>query len=192
MMRKLANFITKYARPIFIVIILITIFAGMQTRNLKIEDDVTKYISEDDPDIKFYSEVVEKFGGSQANMSMISLEYEDLFTLENLERVKTITEKLEDAPFIKSVNSFLNMPKIITTDVGLEVKDLVEVFPESDVEAKELKNSLLNDNLVRGKFISEDGNVALIMVETVHDIEGKELKEGLENIVEPLKGQTLQ
>jgi len=84
------------------------------------------------------------------------------------------------------------MPKIITTDIGLEVKDLVEVFPESDVEAKELKNSLLNDNLVRGKFISEDGNVALIMVEIVRDIEGTELKEGLENIVEPLKGQTLQ
>ncbi len=192
MMKKLANFITKYAKPIFIVIILITIFAGMQVKNLKIEDDITKYISEDDPDIKFYSEVIEKFGGSQAHMSMISLEYEDLFTLENLERVKSITEKLEEAPFVKSVNSFLNMPKIITTDVGLEVKDLVEVFPESDVEAKELKNSLLNDNLVRGKFISEDGNVALIMVEIVRDIEGTELKEGLENIVEPLKGQTLQ
>ena len=192
MMRKLANFITKYAWPIFIAIILITIFAGMQAKNLKIEDDITKYISEDDPDIKFYSEVVEKFGGSQTNMSMISLEYEDLFTLENLERVKSITEKLEDAPFIKSVNSFLNMPKIITTDVGLEVKDLVEVFPESDEDAKELKNSLLNDTLVRGKFISEDGNVALIMIETVHGIEGEELKEDLENIVEPLKGQTLQ
>ncbi len=192
MMRKLANFITKYAKPIFIVIILITIFAGMQVKNLKIEDDITKYISQDDPDIEFYSEVVEKFGGSQADMSMISLEYEDLFTLENLERIKSITEKLEEAPFVKSVNSFLNMPKIITTDVGLEVKDLVEVFPESDVEAKELKNSLLNDNLVRGKFISEDGNVALIMVETVRDIEGTVLKEGLENIVEPLKGQTLQ
>lgn len=77
MMQKLANFITKNARPIFIAIILITIFAAMQARNLKIEDDITKYISEDDPDIKFYSEVVEKFGGSQMNVSMISLEYED-------------------------------------------------------------------------------------------------------------------
>ncbi len=192
MMKKLADFITKYARPIFIVLILITIFAGMQARNIKIEDDITKYISKDDPDIKFYSEMVEKFGGSQVNMSMISLEYENLFTLENLEKVKNITEKLEKATFTKSVNSFLNMPKIITTDVGLEVKDLVEVFPESDEEAKELKNSLVNDNLVRGKFISEDGNVALIMIETVHGIEGEELKEELENIIEPLKGQTLQ
>ncbi|MHC2994665.1 MAG: MMPL family transporter [Candidatus Atribacteria bacterium] len=192
MMKKLANFITKYARPIFILLILITLFAGMQAKNLKIEDDITKYISEDDPDIKFYSEVVEKFGGSQMNMSMVSLEYEDLFTLENLGKIKSITEKLEKAAFVKSVNSFLNMPKIITTDVGIEVKDLVEVFPENDKDAKELKLSLLTDNLVRGKFISEDGNVALIMVETVEGIESEELKEELENIVEPLKGQTLQ
>lgn len=192
MMQKLANFITKYAWPIFIVIILITIFAAMQAKNLKIEDDITKYISEDDPDIKFYGEVMDKFGGSQMNVSMISLEYEDLFTLENLERIKSITERLEAAPFVKSVNSFLNMPKIITTDVGLEVKDLVEVFPENDEEAKELKLSLLNDKLVKGKFISEDGNVALLMVESVKDIEDEKLIAELENIIEPLKGQTLQ
>ena len=192
MMQKLANFVTKYAWPIFIVIILITIFAAIQAKNLKIEDDITKYISEDDPDIKFYGEVIDKFGGSQMSISMISLEYEDLFTLENLERIKSITERLETAPFVKSVNSFLNMPKIITTDVGLEVKDLVEVFPENDEEAKELKISLLNDKLVKGKFISEDGNVALLMVESVKDIENEDLKVGLENIIEPIKGQTLQ
>lgn len=192
MMQKLANFVTKYAWPIFIVIILITIFAGVQIKNLKIEDDITKYISEDDPDIKFYGEVIDKFGTSQMSVSMISLEYEDLFTLENLERIKNITEQLEEAPFVKSVNSFLNMPKIITTDVGLEVKNLVEVFPKNDEEAKELKLSLLNDKLVKGKFISEDGNVALLMVETVKDIEDEQLKEGLENIIEPIKGQTLQ
>lgn len=192
MMQKLANFITKYAWPIFILIIIITIFAAIQAKNLKIEDDITKYISEDDPDIKFYGEVMDKFGGSQMNVSMISLEYEDLFTLENLERIKSITERLETAPFVKSVNSFLNMPKIITTDVGLEVKDLVEVFPKNDEEAKELKLSLLDDKLVKGKFISEDGNVALLMVESVKDIEDEKLIAELENIIEPLKGQTLQ
>ncbi len=192
MMQKLANFITKYAWPIFILIILITVFAAMQAKNLKIEDDITKYISEDDPDIKFYGEVMDKFGGSQMNVSMISLEYLDLFTLENLERIKSITKKLEEAPFVKSVNSFLNMPKIITTDVGLEVKDLVEVFPKNDEEAKELKLSLLDDKLVKGKFISEDGNVALLMVESVKDIEDEKLKVELENIIEPIKGQTLQ
>lgn len=135
---------------------------------------------------------MDKFGGSQMNISMISLEYEDLFTLENLERIKSITERLETAPFVKSVNSFLNMPKIITTDVGLEVKDLVEVFPKNDEEAKELKLSLLDDKLVKGKFISEDGNVALLMVESVKDIEDEKLKVELENIIEPLKGQALQ
>ena len=193
MIRKLANFITKYAWPIFIVIILITIFAGMQIRNLKIEDDIIKYMPKDDPEIKFYSEViVDKFGGSEENMCIITLEYEDLFTMENLKRVKSIINKLEEAPFIKSVTSFLNMPKIMATEEGIEVKDLVEVFPENDQDAKELKKSLLNDELVRGKFISENGNVTLIMTEVKSGIEGKELKKDLENIIEPLKGDTLK
>lgn len=188
MMYKIADFITKKAKIIFIVLILITIFLGIQVKNIKIEDDITKYISKDDPDIKFYSEVFEKFGGSQAHLSMISLEYEDLFTVKNLESVKSIVGKLEKAPFIKTTNSFFNLPKIIATEVGIEVKDLIEVFPQNDQEAKELKDFLLEDNLVKGKFISEDGNVTLIMIESMPEMEGEELKKELEKIVEPLKG----
>jgi len=192
MMHKIADFITTKAKIIFIVLILITIFLGIQAKNIKIEDDITKYISKDDPDIRFYSEVFEKFGGSQVNLSMISLEYEDLFTVKNLENIKNIVAALEKAPFIKTTNSFFNLPKIITTEVGIEVKDLIEVFPQNDQEAKELKDSLLKDNLVIGKFLSEDGNVALIMIESVPEMEGGELKTELGKIVEPLKGEATE
>ena len=61
-MNKLANFITKYAWPILIVTIVLTILAGMQIKHLKVEDDITKYMSADDPEIEFYSEIVDKFG----------------------------------------------------------------------------------------------------------------------------------
>lgn len=50
----------------------------------------------------------------------------------------------------------------------------------------------MDDKLVKGKFISEDGNVALLMVESVKDIEDEKLIAELKNIIEPLKGQTLQ
>ncbi len=187
-MKKVANFITKYSWPIFILVIVITLLAIAGVRNLKVDDDITKYLSENDPELKFYEEVTDKFSGSQKTMSMISIEYDDLFTLKNLKSFKAVVDKLEEAPFVKSVTSFLNMPKIIATDEGMEVKDTVEVFPKTEEEAKKLKESLLSDSMVRGKFISQDGKVGLIMVDTEEGIDGVVLKKKLEDIVESLKG----
>ncbi|MCK5768608.1 MAG: MMPL family transporter, partial [Candidatus Atribacteria bacterium] len=188
MMKNISNFVTKYAWPILIITIVITVLAGMQLKNLKIEDDITKYMPADDPDIEFYSEIVDKFGGSQSETAVISLEYEDLFQVENLRCVKSIIDELNDASYIKSVTSFLNMPEIISTEFGLEVKDLVEIFPETDKEARELKETLLKNNMVKGKFVSADGKVTLLIIELKKGYSGSELKNNLIKIIEPLKG----
>ena len=189
MMKKVADFITKYAWPIVIMTIVITILAGSQLNKLTIEDDITKYMPEDDPDIEFYSEIVDKFGGSQSETAVISLEYDELFQIENLRSVKNIIDKLNDTPYVKSVTSFLNMPEIISTEFGLEVKDLVEIFPENNEEAKKLKDTLLKNNMVMGKFISADGNVTLLIIELKQGYSGSELKNNLKKIIEPLKGE---
>ena len=188
MMKKITNFVAKYAWPILIVTLIITILAGSQLQKLKIDDDITKYMPADDPDIIFYNEIVDKFGGSQSEMAVISLEYEDLFRVENLKSVKNIIDQLDNVSYIKSVTSFLNMPEIISTEFGLEVKDLVEIFPENDKETKELKDKLLKNSMVKGKFISADGNVTLLIIELKEGYSGSELKNNLINIIEPLRG----
>ena len=188
MMKKVADLITKYAWPIVTITIVITILAGSQLNKLTIEDDITKYMPADDPDIEFYSEIVDKFGGSQSETAVISLEYDDLFRAENLRSVKNIIDELNDTSYIKSVTSFLNMPEIISTEFGLEVKDLVEIFPENDKEARELKETLLKNNMVKGKFISGDGNVTLLIMELKKGFSGSELKNDLIKIIDPLKG----
>lgn len=186
-MKKIANFVTKYAWPILIITIVITVLAGSQLNKLTIEDDITKYIPQDDPEIEFYSEIVDKFGGSQSETAVISLEYEELFQVENLRCVKNIIDKLDDLSYVKSVTSFLNMPEIISTEFGLEVKDLVEIFPKNNEEARKLKDSLLTNNMVKGKFISADGNVTLLVIELKKGYSGSELKNNLIKIIEPLK-----
>jgi len=188
-MKKLAYFVSKYAWPILIITIILTVLAGSQLNKLTIEDDITKYMPQDDPDIEFYSEIVDKFGGSQSETAVISLEYDDLFRVENLRCVKNIIDELNDTSYIKSVTSFLNMPEIISTEFGLEVKDLVEIFPENDKEARELKETLLKNNMVKGKFISGDGNVTLLIMELKKGFTGSELKNDLVKIIDPLKGE---
>ena len=189
MMKKIADFVTKYAWPILIITVIITVLAGLQLNKLTIEDDITKYMPEDDPEIEFYREIVDKFGGSQSQTAVISLEYDELFQVENLRSVKNIIDELNDVSYIKSITSFLNMPEIISTEFGLEVKDLVEIFPENNEEASKLKDTLLKNNMVKGKFISADGNVTLLVMELKKGYSGSELKNSLIKIIEPLKGE---
>ena len=182
-MNILVRFINKYAKLIIIFAIAITILGITQIKNLKVEDDITKYLSENDPEIVFFQEVSDKFGNIEKNVTMISLEYQDLFTLENLHHFKLISDELGKSAYVLSVDSFLNMPKIIATDYGLEVKEFVEVFPETEQEVQELKRAAQEDDMLKGTYLSENGNIALLMVESPLDIPAAELRKELEKAI---------
>ncbi len=186
-MNFLAQFINRYARLIIVLVLVITIFGISQIHNLKVEDDITKYLSENDPEIVFYQEVADKFGNLEKNVTMVSLEYPELFTLENLQNFKLISEQLEKSDYIVSVGSFLNMPKIIATDYGLEVKDFVDVFPQTEQEVQELQITALEDDMLKGTYLSENGKITLLMVESLDNIDASLLKKELEQIVNKYK-----
>jgi len=182
-MKKLASFIRKYSKLIIIVTIILSILSISQIRNLVVDDDITEYLAEGDPEIEFYEEISEKFGSNDENITLIAIEYGDLFELENLQNFKHISEQLEKSDYIVSINSFLNMPKIIATDFGVEVREFVEVFPETQQEARQLEQDALGDELIRGSYLSPDGEVALLMAESVPDTKGPILKNEIERIV---------
>ncbi len=182
-MNKLGHFVTKNSKVIIIFVLLLTLLGITQIKNLRVEDDITKYLSENDPEIKFYQEISEKFGKYDENLTLVSLEYDDLFELKNLQNFKTIAEQLEKSDNIISVNSFLNMPKISATDFGIEVREFVEVFPNTEEEARQLRITTLEDELVRGSYVSPDGQVGLLMVESQDNVDGSLFRQDLENII---------
>jgi uncharacterized protein len=182
-MKRLAYFVSKHSKLIIIFVLLLTIIGITQIKNLKVEDDITKYLSENDLEIQFYQEISEKFGKYDENLTLVSLEYNDLFELENLQNFKAIAEQLEKSDYIVSVNSFLNMPKIIATDFGIEVREFVEVFPETEQEAAQLKTTALEDDLVKGAYLSSDGQVGLLMIESTDNVNGTLLRKDLEDII---------
>ena len=187
-MKQLAQFVSKNSKLIIIFVLLLTILGITQIQNLKVEDDITKYLSKNDPEIQFYQDISEKFGKYDKDLTLVSLEYSDLFELENLQNFKAIAVQLEKSDYIVSVNSFLNMPKIIATDFGIEVREFAEVFPETELEARQLKITALEDDLVKGTYLSSDGQVGLLMVESTDNVNGKLLREDLENIINQYRG----
>lgn len=182
-MNRLANFINKYASIIIALVVIITIIGITKITNLKVDDDITKYLSENDPEISFYQDIADKFENLEKNVIMVALQYQDLFTVENLQNFKLISEQLEKSDYVSSVNSLLNMPKIITTDYGMEVKDFVDVFPKTEGEALELKKAALEDDMLKGSYLSLNGRIALLMIEVQGDNDGAAIRKELSNII---------
>jgi len=116
-MKKLASFIRKYSKLIIIITIILTIFSISQIRNLIVDDDITEYLAEGDPEIEFYEEISEKFGSNDENITLIAIEYGDLFEFkrENWEEIKGDIE-------FKDVSFQYQDGEKILTEFNLNVK----------------------------------------------------------------------
>jgi len=163
-MQKLAQWVVKYAWPIFIAALVVTFMFGYLLRDLRFEDDVTKYLPESDPEVSFYDSLKDKFSGFQTKSLIVGIEFDDLFTVEHLQGLNKLVEEVEKLPFVRNVSALTNMPKIVSTEFGVEVKEVVEVLPENETEAKKLREELQGDELIWGKMVTEDGKATVVVV----------------------------
>lgn len=183
-MQKLAQWVVKYAWPIFIATLVVTFVFGYLLRDLRFEDDVTKYLPESDPEVSFYDSLKDKFSGFQTKSLIVGIEFDDLFTVEHLQGLNKLVEEIEKLPFVRNVSALTNMPKIVSTEFGVEVKEVVEVLPESEAEAKKLREELQGDELIWGKMVTEDGKATLVVISFYDDVDEYKAIEEVEALCE--------
>lgn len=163
-MERLAQWIEEHPWPILGITICLTLLFLWKLRDIRFEDDITKYLPGDDPEISFYESLEEKFTGFQEKSVIVALEFEDLFVPANLSLLQKVVERIEGLPAVKKVTALTNMPEIVATEYGVEVREIVEALPESVEEAKDLKNRLQNNDLIWGKIVTPDGRGTIILV----------------------------
>jgi len=186
--KKVEELITKYAWPIFIVTIAVTLFFGFQLKNMKIEDDFTKYVPESDPNVSFYNSLETKFTSFQKKSMIIALEFDDLFTPESMKTLEQIVNEVSKVSEVRNVSALTNMPKIIPTEEGFNVKDVVEILPKTDEEAQKLKSDLQKDELIWGKMVTEDGKATIVAISFYSNVDEYKAVEAVEKVVNPLQG----
>jgi predicted RND superfamily exporter protein len=131
---------------------------------VKTVNNVDYFTLENDPDVAFYEEFKQEFGNDE--FFVIAFEKGDLFSEKNLAILKTITEDLERLEEIKEITSLANVEDIIGGSDYFEVKNFLEVIPESEEERSALKIRAIGNPLYVNNFISHDGNTAAILVQT--------------------------
>ena len=157
----------------------------------RIDNDISMWISKDDPVYQAYDRFRGEFGGQR--MLLIALESDRLFTAESLEFIRQVTGDIERVVPVERVQSLAtaNIVRSLPADPGSGDEGGIEVQPLLDdrLEGVEgVRQRALSDPLLRGDLVSTDGRVTVMVVsfdeERIDDVRG-DVIERIHQIVDP-------
>ena len=185
-MNKIAELTVKLKWPIIAAVVALTIFFGLQLKNIHINSDVISSLPDNDPIAKLYKDIGEKYGGN--DMGMIVLETDDIFKTEVLEHIKQVTDSLKVTEGISTVSSLTDIIDIKTSEFGLEIGKLVDEYDLPDTQAKldSLKQYIYSKDMYKGSIISEDGTATLIMFTMLDEADKQAVAAIVKNKVEQM------
>lgn len=177
----------KYPLLIIIVICVITVALGLQLKNLVIDNDTTKFLPKNHPSRKEFKEIEDTYGGNM--MIGVSLKFNEgyVYSKENLEIIEKLTAEFENAPYVESVTSIMNVDYLFGTENGIETMKLVENIPETANEEEIIKQRLLSWKIYKGNFYSDDFQGSLVAITLEQGIESKNAEETHKSIKKILK-----
>lgn len=159
---KWFQFITAKPWIVLLLVSLITVSLGLESRNLHVEMDISKALPEDIPAKRLYDRVGEIF--PSRDLILVVVESDELFDPMVIARLDSLTRILEVLPGVSSVMSPTNAKVVLGTEKGMEVREALAGIPKTAEEMAAYKNRLLSDNIYVGNIISRDMKAAGIML----------------------------
>ena len=200
MSARLADFIFRFRYPLCAFIVIGFFLLAPKTNITAIDNDISMWIAEDDPVFQTYERFREEFGGQRT--LLIALRSDRLFTPDSLEFIRQATDDISRVNAVERVHSLstANIVRSIPPEPGIDEESGIEVQPLLDdvldaPAAEAVRRRALDDPLLRGDLVSEDGTVTALVVsfdedridevrsgviEQIHQIVDPRLPQGME------------
>lgn len=139
-----------------------------------LDDDLTTWLSKDDPIYQTYERFRREFGEQQP--ILIAVKSDHLFTPDVLRFIRDVTDDLQRVDTVERVDSLAtaNVVETLPSDPvtgepgGINVRALLDRRHDDAGGAERVRRRVLDDPLFRGDLVSDDGRVTAIVV-TVDD-----------------------
>lgn len=172
----------KSSAFIVILISLLTVFFAFYAAKVSVKDNIASYVPKNDLDKKIYDEVADEFGLN--GIILTGVKFDDAY--KHFGEINTLTENLKKLNVVDNVISPVNAPRIsVTEDGDISVGNLKSSYDfstDNSYNFENLKNELLNDDMIKGKFISEDGKSVLFAIGLKKNVEEKSAGLMVENV----------
>ncbi len=164
----LARVVWRFRYPACALIVVGFVALAPKTNFTELDNDISAWISKTDPVYQTYEGFRDEFGGGRT--LIIALRSDRLFTRETLEFIRTVTEEIERIEHVQRVQSLATAnivralrPMDTEEGGGIEVRPLLDNL-DSPGAAEAARLRALDDHLLRGDLVSEDGTVTAIIV----------------------------
>jgi predicted RND superfamily exporter protein len=162
---KLFGFFEKHPIWVILVSLSIAFFAASGAQNLVFKSDYRVFFGEDNPQLVAY-ESMQKVYSKSDNVSFVVVPKDgNVFTVEHLEALKTLTKKSWQVPYSTRVDSVTNFQHTYAEEDDMIVEDLV--MNTSQLTANDLdkiRNIAVNEPLLVNKIISPQAHVSVVNV----------------------------
>ena len=181
MLEKLAKLVFKFPKTTIIIIVLLTVFFYYGLTKITVNTDDKDILPQDDPKVIAFYEADSTFGG--AEFVLVILDMDEVFTTKALQEIDDLTLNLEMIKGVNSVMSITNIEEIKGIKDGIEVVELIEDIPYKKAELLKLKKRVLSDDNYAGRIVSENGKIALVMVQLLPNSDTERIVDDVREVI---------
>ncbi|MDU0354536.1 MMPL family transporter [Paraglaciecola aquimarina] len=144
---------------------LLILTSAFGAKNLYFRGDYKVFFEDNNPQLMAFNQMQDMFSKNDGVSIIVAPKSGNVFSVESLSLIKSLTEQAEQTPFSSRIDSISNFQHTWSEFDDLIVEDLVE--DPSNLEADDLTNireiALNEPNLVN-RLVSSKGNVAVINI----------------------------
>ncbi len=168
MTEALARFILARRYGILLAIGAITLFLGIFSLRIQLDQNPDKLIFQNDPQYPLLKAFFAEFGYDEILVAALSAD--DVLKQENLEYIRRLTREIQELPWVDRVVSLANAEDIQTSDETLEVVPLLGPAPITEEQKRALRLRIQENPIYEGLLISRDEESALFDITLKSDI----------------------
>jgi len=187
-MRKLMRFSYNHPWSVLIFLAVILTLAVLRIPHLRIDPSAEGMMVEHDPARHFYEDTVKTFGTDK--ISVIFVRDDKLFTPEKLKLLENLVFELENIPAVIGVESLFSVTDFKNEEGYLNSAPLIDLIPETEEEAQQVKRNALRNPVVAGHLISKNGTATAIRLSIDPEVSNpdvyRELTNQIARVIRPL------
>ena len=162
-MKSYIRLVLRFRFAVILILLGITVFFGYHFSKVRVSSTPGEIFFPNNPKYERYQERMAVYGGD--NLAVIGLEGENLVSRDNLEKLRRISDGIEENEFVNRVDSLLTAQHIRGLGDELLISDYADLFMDEPERREELLADLTSDPLTRDWLITGDARNLIVVVE---------------------------
>lgn len=160
---SLASWVIRYPKASIITSLSLVLILSLGLSRLYIDVTNESMFHSDDSTLKQFQQFQTQFG--RDDVVIAAIESPRIFTSDFLTKLEVYHRDIENRlPYLDKVTSLVSVTSVSDNNGDILIDDLRTLWPTSENDFYNFKKTVVSNPLYRNLFISEDGNITLMVI----------------------------